>query len=263
MNILFTVCGRAGSKGVKNKNLKNLLGKSLVYYTLSAIDLFIKENKGEDTIHVCASSDSQDLLGLITAQKAFPVFTVDRSKELSGDTIGKIAVIRDALLRSNKHYEVEHDMVIDLDITSPIRRLQDIVNIYEMKKNSPDFDIVFSVTNARRNPYFNQVKKNPVTGGYELVMNQGITSRQQAPVVYDMNASIYAYDGLYLIRSNSDKLFDGRCTAIMMEDTAVLDIDSEEDYELMEYLYGYFIKSNCDFALIFVNVSQIVDSMSW
>jgi len=257
MNILFTVCGRAGSKGVKNKNLKNLLGKPLVYYTLSAIDLFIKENKGEDTIHVCASSDSQDLLGLITAQKAFPVFTVDRSKELSGDTIGKIAVIRDALLRSNKHYEVEHDMVIDLDITSPIRRLQDIVNIYEMKKNSPDFDIVFSVTNARRNPYFNQVKKNPVTGGYELVMNQGITSRQQAPVVYDMNASIYAYDGLYLIRSNSDKLFDGRCTAIMMEDTAVLDIDSEEDYELMEVLMKIFIDKKVDLSMLYHNIDTL------
>ncbi|MDO9523802.1 MAG: acylneuraminate cytidylyltransferase family protein [Methanocorpusculum sp.] len=257
MNILFTVCGRAGSKGVKNKNLKNLLGKPLVYYTLSAIDLFIKENKGVDTIHVCASSDSQDLLGLITSQKAFPVFTVDRSAELSGDTIGKIAVIRDALLRCNKHYSVEHDMVIDLDITSPIRRLQDIVNIYEMKKNSPDFDVVFSITSARRNPYFNQVKKIPVTGGYELVMNQGLTSRQQAPVVYDMNASIYAYDGEYLIRSNSDKLFDGRCTAIMMEDTAVLDIDSEEDYELMEVLMKIFIDKKADLSMLYQNIDTL------
>ena len=256
MNILFTVCGRAGSKGVKNKNLKNMLGKPLVYYTLSAIDLFIKANGGKDAIHVCASSDSKDLLNLITAQKAFPVFTVDRSAELSGDTAGKIAVIRDALLRSNKFYGAEHDVVIDLDITSPIRRLEDIVSIYEKKINSPQFDIVFSVTGSRRSPYFNQVIEVSEGGRYELVMNKGFTSRQQAPVVYDMNASIYAYDGKFLAGSESDKLFDGRCSAVMMKDTAVLDIDSEEDFKLMEHLCKYFVENDRSFAKVVGNIQK-------
>lgn len=257
MNILFTVCGRAGSKGVKNKNLKNMLGKPLVYYTLSAINLFIKENNGSDTIHICASSDSKELLNLITSQKAFSVYTINRTEELSGDTIGKIAVIRDALIRSNEFYGINHDIVIDLDITSPIRRVKDIINIFEKKKNSPEIDIVFSVTNSRRNPYFNQVKEIGETGAYELVMNQGITSRQQAPVVYDMNASIYAYDGKYLVQSSGDKLFDGRCTAVMMKDTAVLDIDSEEDFEIMEHLCKYFIKNDAPFGLIYSNIDKL------
>ena len=43
MNILFTVCGRAGSKGLKNKNLSLFLGHPLLYYPLSLIDLFIKK----------------------------------------------------------------------------------------------------------------------------------------------------------------------------------------------------------------------------
>ena len=122
-----------------------MLGKPLVYYTLSAIDLFIKANGGKDAIHVCASSDSKDLLNLITAQKAFPVFTVDRSAELSGDTVGKIAVIRDALLRSNKFYGVEHDVVIDLDITSPIRRLDDVMNVYEKKLTPLSLTLFFQL----------------------------------------------------------------------------------------------------------------------
>lgn len=257
MTILFTVCGRAGSKGLKNKNLKNMLGKPLVYYTLSAIDLFIKANGGKDTIHVCASSDSKELLSLITSQKAFDVFCVDRSEELSGDAVGKIAVIRDALIRSNEYYEIKHDVVIDLDITSPIRRLQDIVNVYEKKRNNPQYDIVFSVTNSRRSPFFNQVKEIPETGEYELVMNCGYTSRQQAPVVYDMNASIYAYDGRFLEESSSDKLFEGRCSAVMMRDTAVLDIDSEEDFEMMEYLCEYFIKKDAEFSILYDNLIKL------
>ena len=31
--VLITICGRAGSKGFKNKNLKTFLDKPLVYYT--------------------------------------------------------------------------------------------------------------------------------------------------------------------------------------------------------------------------------------
>lgn len=257
MNILFTICGRAGSKGVKNKNLKNLLGKPLVYYTLSAIDLFIRENNGSDTIHVCASSDSKELLHLTTSQTSVPVFTINRSVDLSGDTIGKIAVIRDACKRANEHFGVKHDMVIDLDITSPLRRLADLVNIYEKKKNHPEFDIIFSVTNARRNPFFNQVKKNAESDEFSLVVNAGFTSRQQSPEVFDMNASIYAYDGKYLLKSSSDKLFDGRCSAIVMKDTAVLDIDSEEDFVLMEYLCKYFVETDDEFHDVKTNISNL------
>ena len=258
MNILFTVCGRAGSKGLKNKNLKTMLGKPLVFYTLSAIDLFIKENKGKDTIHVCASSDSKELLECITSQTKIPVFTVDRSKELSGDTVGKIAVIRDACVRANEYYGVNHDVVIDLDITSPLRRVGDIINAYEKLISNTEFDIVFSVTSARRNPYFNQVKKNRDSDVYEVVVNAGFTTRQAAPEIYDMNASIYAYDGRYLIDSTSDKLFDGECSAVVMKDTAVLDIDSEEDFELMEYLSPFLAKKEEEIFNIFENVNKLL-----
>ena len=43
--LLITICGRAGSKGFKNKNLKNFCGKPLVYYSLSAAELFIKKQE--------------------------------------------------------------------------------------------------------------------------------------------------------------------------------------------------------------------------
>lgn len=41
--LLITICGRAGSKGFKNKNLKTFCGHPLVYYSLSAAELFIKK----------------------------------------------------------------------------------------------------------------------------------------------------------------------------------------------------------------------------
>ena len=43
MNILFTICGRAGSKGFKNKNLKSFIGCPLVYFSLAEISLYMKK----------------------------------------------------------------------------------------------------------------------------------------------------------------------------------------------------------------------------
>ena len=40
MNLLFTICGRAGSKGVHGKNMRDFCGIPLIWYTLSAISLY-------------------------------------------------------------------------------------------------------------------------------------------------------------------------------------------------------------------------------
>ena len=47
--LLITICGRAGSKGFKNKNLKVFCGKPLVYYSLSRA--VYQEPPGADRRH--------------------------------------------------------------------------------------------------------------------------------------------------------------------------------------------------------------------
>ena len=65
--LLITICGRAGSKGFKNKNLKVFCGKPLVYYSLSAAELFIK-NHPELTVDIALNTDSEDLAKLVAAE---------------------------------------------------------------------------------------------------------------------------------------------------------------------------------------------------
>lgn len=65
-------------------------------------------------------------------------------------------------------------------------------------------------------------------------------TRQDAPQCFDMNASIYAYKREPLLNNVNNSIFDGRAVAWVMKDTAVLDIDSEEDFELLQILAGYF-----------------------
>ena len=72
-----------------------------------------------------------------------------------------------------------------------------------------------------------------------LVNNSSFTARQQAPSIYDMNASMYLYDTTFL--DNKEAIFDGVCGIIEMKDYLILDIDSEEDFEWMSYLYERFL----------------------
>ena len=68
MNILFTICGRAGSKGIKNKNIRMFVGKPLPYYTVSAIDLFLKRTKIEADYDIVVNTDSTELINQIFAE---------------------------------------------------------------------------------------------------------------------------------------------------------------------------------------------------
>ena len=237
MKILFTICGRAGSKGIKNKNIRDFLGKPLPYYTLSAIDLYKKMNLKDD-IDVVVNSDSPELLKIMSENPFFSVYTIERCAELGGDTVPKISVILDCLKFMQDKSGSSYDMVVDLDITSPLRTKMDIDNLIKKQKEC-NADVTFSVTDARRNPYFNMVMKTKK--GYTKVLKSDFTTRQQAPEIFDMNASMYAYHPQYLYEKKG--VLDGYCECIHMYDTAILDLDHENDFELMEVIAAYLFET--------------------
>ena len=252
MNILFTICGRAGSKGIKNKNLRSLLNKPLVYWTISAIDLFIKQQKDCNNLYydIALNTDSHELIDLVMKNKMLLVDNVNRKNELAGDIVGKIDVIRDTYLQMKHKKNMNYEIVIDLDITSPLRTADDIERLVKQYLET-SVDVVFSVTEPRRNPYFNMVQRN-IEGKIEKVINSQFTSRQQAPTVYDMNASLYAYNPEFL--NKNMQLFDAKCEIIEMLDTAVLDLDKPMDFDLLEVLARYFVENNKLFGEVYNNI---------
>lgn len=249
MTILFTICGRAGSKGLAAKNLKTFHGYPLIAYTLAAIDLFKKESGQQ--VDVALNTDSKELQKTI---KDYPdVLITERKKEHSTDTASKMAVIRDTYLQAKKNRQTDYDYVIDLDLTSPLRTVQDIFKLIEKKKNQPNLDVVFSVVEARRNPFFNMVKEEE--SSVSLVNASIFTSRQQAPIIYDMNASMYLYDPKFL--QKNEYIFSGQCGIIQMKDYMVLDIDSEEDFKWMEYIYLKLVKDEVGIEEIYSHIPKM------
>mgnify|MGYP000668245806 CR=1 FL=1 len=78
----------------------------------------------------------------------------------------------------------------------------------------------------------------------EKVIDHHNTARQQTPPVFDINASIYVFERRFLIENTTGFVWDGKCGMYQMFDTGIIDIDSEEDYLLMEaiahYLYATY-----------------------
>ena len=67
-NVILTICGRRGSKGFKNKNLKEMRGVPLSYYTLATIIAFIEKHP-DDNVSVALNTDSKPLIDLMENQK--------------------------------------------------------------------------------------------------------------------------------------------------------------------------------------------------
>ena len=98
------------------------------------------------------------------------------------------------------------------------------------------------------------VKEEP-TGLYKRVIASDFTARQQAPDIFDMNASIYAYRSEFLKRKGSPD--EGKAKVVKMMDTAVLDIDSEEDFQLMRMIGKHFFNQNDKLKLIKENIKAL------
>ena len=197
------------------------------------------------------STDSDELMELVEAS-GIDHLNVGRPEELAGDKVAKIDAIRyafqEAESRTGKHY----DAVIDLDNTSPLRTLDDLECVIE-KRCSSMVPVIFTVVPARRNPWFNMVIEQD--GVCKKVLESDFIARQQAPEVFDMNASIYAYSREFM-QSDTPLSIEG-CEYVIMTDTGVLDLDRPDDLKLMEVIAAYLFDNDQGMHAVRVRAEEL------
>ena len=221
---LCTICMRGGSKGVPNKNLRELNGKPLMAYTIGqALESGLFQ-------HVVVSTDSERIAEVAKKYGAEAWFL--RTAEQATDEAPKLTVIQNAFLESEKHFGHKFDLLMDLDATSPLRSVEDITQAY-LQFVKEDAEILITASPARKNPYFNMVEK--VNGRIQVVKEYEPrpTRRQDAPQVYDMNASIYIWKRQALIKNNT--LFTDKTSLYIMPEERSVDIDNDMDWSFVEY----------------------------
>ena len=230
MNTLITICGRGGSKGIPNKNIRELNGKPLIAYTIASARAY--QSKHPNTF-IGLSTDSKAILDV---SRKYGVDTAYmRPEELGLDSTGKIAVLADLLKYEEKARGLSFDLIIDLDITSPLRTLEDIENMVVKLGEYPTALNAFSVSHPHRNPYFNMVEQTE--SGFAIVVKRPdspFLSRQSAPEVYDINGSIYVYTKAFFQKGQTSATTDWSIAYLINHQC--FDLDSPIDLEFMDFL---------------------------
>lgn len=189
--ILAIVPARGGSKGIKNKNLRKINKKSLIQITAEVI----KKVKEINTAVI-----STDNLKISTeGQKHGLYFIKKRSKKLSGDFIGDMPVLKEALLDSEKYFKHKFDIVIMLQVTSALRNHKDLVNgIKYFKKKK--LDSLWSV--SKIDSKFHLLKQLEIKNTYlRLCIKAGnkILARQQLNKTFIRNGCFYIYKRKHIL----------------------------------------------------------------
>ncbi len=225
--VLAIVPARGGSKGIRLKNLRVVAGQSLLARTLALASSL------PEISHVCVSTDHPDIKA--AALEFDGVTVVDRPEELSGDRVADSPVLKHALEATDALLDMRFDIVLMLQVTSPLRDARDIRECLEALANdNGDAAWTVSPTELHFHPLKQLVMDD--AGNMDLYDSRGleIVARQQLTPVFHRNGSCYALRRDFLM--SSDTLFSpGRSKAIISEGVRV-NIDTEEDLTLAEEL---------------------------
>ena len=216
------IFARGGSKGLPGKNIKTLLGKPLLQYS---IDIALKIS---DIDKVFVSTDNLDIAKIASSSGAI---VIDRPNEIAQDDTPEWQAWKHAIGWVRKHYG-DFEEFISLPATSPLRSVRDVRSAI-LKRLNVGADICIAVTPASRNPYFNIVKKSG-NNLVELVNKplNSISRRQDAPEVFDITTVVYVANVKFIM--NNASIFDGTVTSIEVPKHRAIDIDDIYDFNFAE-----------------------------
>ena len=228
MSISAFIFAREGSKGLVNKNLKNFHGKPLIGWAIEcALSLRLIDS-------VIVSTDSSDIANVSKSFGALVPFM--RPKELAKDDASEWMAWRHALNFVCKEFGTLPEAMLSLPTTAPLRSSIDVQNCLDLYENEKP-DAVITVTESHRNPFFNMIRKND-DGIACLVCDREdrIRCRQDAPDVFDMTTVAYVVNSQFVMQS--DSLFDGKVMCVDVPIERAIDIDTQLDFDIAEFLFS-------------------------
>lgn len=221
MNYVAIIPARAGSKGIKNKNLRKISGKSLVEIAI------LEAKKSKYITKIIVSTDSplifSEALKLNANSKCL------RPNELSDDSALVSSVVLHEISANN--INLSTDVIVLLQPTSPLRDSDDIDNAIELFIKMGRS--IVSVSKVSEHPIF--MREIASDGRLISLLNKNSTIRRQ-----DLS-EIYIVNGAIYINPANDyhtdiSLNDNEYPYIMSVDKSV-DINNFDDLYKARLLY--------------------------
>lgn len=221
MKNIAIIPARSGSKGVKDKNIRDLCGKPLIAYTIEAA---IKSGEFDE---IMVSTDSEKYAQIAEQYGANIPFL--RSEETSSDTASSWDMVEE-VLNGYRDRGQEFDTFCLLQPTSPLRTVGDINAAYCLYKTKADLAVV-SVCEAEHSPLW--CGHLPDSGEFIGFVNpDSLRQRQAGRKFYRLNGAIY----IVCIEQFRNDIFlyhEGSYAYIMPQNRSI-DIDTEIDFKLVE-----------------------------
>ena len=182
--VLAIVPARGGSKGIPMKNLRQVNGQSLV-----EIAALVAAAVPEIDRRII-STDHPEIAK--TAQKSGLDAPFLRPVNIAGDRISDWDVLSHALLETESIDNVEYDIIVMLQPTSPLRKVEDVSGTIRMLVEG-GYDSVWSVseTDTKAHPLKQLIIKDGVMDYWDIE-GAKIIARQQLGSVYHRNGIAYA-----------------------------------------------------------------------
>lgn len=222
-NNIAIIPARSGSKGVPNKNIRELAGKPLISYSINAA----LESGCFDEVMV--STDSIEYADLARHFGANVPFL--RSEKNSSDTASSWDMV-DEVLNGYKENGKEYDSFCLLQPTSPLRTSGDILSAYEVYYTKAEFAVV-SLCEAEHSPLW--CGKLPSNGELtDFIRNDVSTRRQDVGKYYRLNGAIYIVN-IEKFKNDRFLYHEGSYAYIMPQERSI-DIDTELDFQMAEFI---------------------------
>ena len=227
--MIAIIPARGGSKGLPGKNIKPLLNKPLIAYTIEAAQ------KSKYISKIIVSTDCEKIAE--TAIKYGAECPCLRPKDLASDSALAIETYKFVIDKLNKEGKEQVKDFIVLQPTSPLRDTNDIDNAISMF-HEKKADSVISYTPEQHPISWHKYldEKNRFVSLFE----EDIKNRQEYQISYYPNGAIYVFKYSIIL---DNTYYTKNSFAYIMEQNKSVDIDTIDDFEYAEFLLKKMKKS--------------------
>jgi CMP-N,N'-diacetyllegionaminic acid synthase len=225
-DIICIIPARAGSKGIKNKNIIKVRNKELINYTIeTAIKL-------KNYCDIVISTDSKKILSKCNHKKKLIINGL-RPKRLSTSAALTKDVVKYELEKTENLLKKKYKYILLLQPTCPIRDHKKIIHSINLIKKK-NIDSVLSISNVGANhPYRMKVINNKYLKNFMNFKKENMEPRQSLPEVYIRSGSIYLISKKSFLKYNS--LVGKKCIGIELFGDEIINIDSQDDLDFLKF----------------------------
>ena len=216
--ILGVIPARGGSKGIPKKNIKDLDGLPLIFYT-------INESKNSQFLSDFIVSTDDDSIKEISEK--FGAKVINRPSNLALDD----SRTEDCLIHAINYLDSQgiiYDYVVVLEPTSPFRKFKTIDNCIKMiiDKNAESLLTVYEtkecIGEINNSGFFNHLKKNQPR------------RRQDREPLFVESSTLYIVKKDFLLQNKS--LVCKKWLSYIIDKKEAIDINTMEDFEYANFL---------------------------